>query len=249
MMKMRMCLMILGGLFVFVTAGLAQTLTVTVQNPSHFERKSEIIAISLEQIAAKLPATESEKLVVKESKDGKVLVSQVCEDELLFQSDFRSREQKSFDIQQSQDIPATPHSLVDGKFMLPREDYAWENDRIAFRMYGPPLANDVNNGIDVWTKRVRYLIVQKWYKESEGAPPGKDTYHEDRGEGADFFSVGKTLGGGSSGIWFNGKLHQPGVFSSQRTVANGPIRVVFELTYDSWDVADRRFREVKRISL
>jgi hypothetical protein len=246
---MRERCMLLTGLLLLANSGLTQTLTVTVENPSRFERKSETIAISLEQIVAKLPAADADKLVVAESKGGKILLSQVCEGELLFQSDFRARERKSFLINQSHDTPSIMQSFVDGRFVLPREDYAWENDRIAFRMYGPALAKDVNNGIDVWTKRVRSLIVGKWYKESEGAPPGKDTYHEDRGEGADLFSVGKTLGGGGSGIWLDGKLHQPGVFSSQRTIANGPIRVVFELTYDGWDIAERRLREVKRISL
>lgn len=233
--------------FFWSATSLAQTIAVTVENPARIERKSETISIPLEQITSNLQASDAASLVVTER--GKTLTSQIVEGELLFQSDFGSRERKTFHIKQSDAVKETPQSLVDGRLVLPREDYAWENDRIAFRMYGPPLANDVNNGIDVWTKRVRYLIVQKWYKESEGAPPGKDTYHEDRGEGADFFAVGKTLGGGSSGIWYTGKLYQPGVFTSQRTITNGPIRVVFELTYDGWDVDGIRFREVKRISL
>lgn len=238
--------MILLWLFWSVTS-LAQTVMVTVENPVRTERKSETISIPLEQISSMLQVSDQAALTVTEK--GRTLLSQIVEGELLFQSDFGKRERKTFHIKHSDAVKETPQSLVDGRLVLPREDYAWENDRIAFRMYGPPLANDVNNGIDVWTKRVRHLIVQKWYKESEGAPPGKDTYHEDRGEGADFFAVGRTLGGGSSGIWYSGKLYQPGVFTSQRTIANGPIRVVFELTYDGWDVDGRRFREVKRISL
>jgi pectinesterase len=116
-------------------------------------------------------------------------------------------------------------------------------------MYGSPVAGDVRNGIDVWTKRVRSLIVAKWYMESEGSPPGKDTYHTDRGEGADYFSVGRSLGAGGSGAWLNGTLYQPGIFSSWKTIFNGPLRVCFELTYDSIRAGQSVLSEVRRISL
>jgi pectinesterase len=141
---------------------------------------------------------------------------------------------------------AKPPSRVDGRFVPPREDYAWENDRIAFRMYGPALAKEVNNGIDVWTKRVRYLVVEKWYKASEG---GKDAYHEDHGEGADFFNVGRSLGAGGCGIWKGDSVNQPGVFSSYKTICNGPIRLTFELTYTNWKIGEKKFTEHMRISL
>ena len=133
--------------------------------------------------------------------------------------------------------------------MLPREDYAWENDRIAFRMYGPALAREVNNGIDVWTKRVRSLVVAKWYKEAEGAPPGKDTYHTDCGEGADFFDVGRSLGAGGCSLWNEGRVHQPGVFSGWKTLCNGPLRTEFELTYNGVAIGGLAIKERKRISL
>ena len=142
-----------------------------------------------------------------------------------------------------------PHaSVVCGLYALPRQDYAWENDRIAFRVYGPALAAEVNNGIDVWTKRVRYPIVAKWYKEAESSPPGKDSYHHDQGEGADFFAVGRSLGAGGSGLWQEGRVVQPGVFASWKTLANGPVRVGFALTY-KWLVDGDSLTEEKVISL
>ena len=45
-----------------------------------------------------------------------------------------------------------------GTFMPQRkDDFAWENDRIAFRVYGPSLerTGEISSGIDVWCKRVR----------------------------------------------------------------------------------------------
>jgi pectinesterase len=131
--------------------------------------------------------------------------------------------------------------------MVPREDLAWENDRIAFRMYGPAMAKDVNNGIDVWTKRVRYPIVQKWYAGEEKEP--KVSYHEDHGEGADYFSVGRTLGVGASSLVKGDSLYQPGVFQKYRIIATGPLVAVFELTYGPIVFEGKTIVQVVRISL
>jgi hypothetical protein len=131
--------------------------------------------------------------------------------------------------------------------MVPREDLAWENDRIAFRVYGPAMAKDVNNGVDVWTKRVRYPIVQKWYAGEEKEP--KVSYHEDHGEGADYFSVGRTLGVGASSLVKGDSLYQPGVFQKHRIIATGPLVAVFELTYGTVLFEGKNISQVVRISL
>jgi pectinesterase len=205
------------------------------------------VSVPLTRLKELHPQLDPGNVEVIDGAGGAVLVSQGENGELLFQGDFRANEAREFTIRPVAGNPDRAVSRVDGRFVPPREDYAWENDRIAFRMYGPALASEVNNGIDVWTKRVRYLIVEKWYRSS--AESGKDTYHEDHGEGADFFSVGRTLGAGSSGLWYGGNVLQPGVFSSWRTICNGPIRVCFELTYATWNVGGKKFTERKRISL
>lgn len=224
-----------------------KSVLVTVENAADIDRISETIELPMNDLRQKLQPIDVDRLVVSDAKNGATVLSQVAENALLFQSDFGSRERKKFIVRQLGGKVAEPQSLVDGRFVLPREDYAWENDRIAFRMYGPAMAKDVNNGIDVWTKRVGYLIVDKWYTASNAA--GKDTYHEDHGEGADFFAVGRSLGAGGSGLWLNGKVCQPGVFSTQKTICNGPIRVVFELTYANWNIDRETFTERRRISL
>jgi pectinesterase len=226
----------------------SKELRVHVSNPSSFARYNETISLSWKSLTTKFPLLKKENTVVVDANSGNELLSQLIDGEFLFQSGFEPNETKSF-IVKNAESKADKQSLVDGRFVEPRQDYAWENDRIAFRMYGPALAKEVNNGIDVWTKRVRHLIVQKWYKGEEDTGAAKISYHVDHGEGADFFSVGKTLGAGSCGIWHNEKVYQPGVFSSYRTIANGPIRLVFELTYDSLIVEGKRFKEVKRITL
>lgn len=57
-----------------------------------------------------------------------------------------------------------------------------------------------------------------------------DDYHRNTGEGADLYSAGRTRGCGGSGLWRDGKLYSSINFRNTRSLANGPIRVMFELS-------------------
>ena len=128
----------------------------------------------------------------------------------------------------------------------PRDDVAWESDRIAYRIYGQGLwkvDSLLSSGVDVWVKRVRDPIVDKWYAK------GHDDYHRDTGEGADFFDVGQSLGAGGTGIWRNDKLYRALNFKGWKIIANGPVRAIFELQYQPWDAAGLRVSETKRVAI
>ncbi len=140
-------------------------------------------------------------------------------------------------------------AVTDVRFVPPREDVAWENDRIAFRVYGPALAAEVSNGVDVWSKRVRYPIIATWYAGDTATGPANRSYHTDHGEGADFFSVGRTLGCGASAIWSGDSLLQPGVFADYRILSTGPRRAQFQLTYKPVVYRGRSIRETRKITL
>ena len=99
---------------------------------------------------------------------------------------------------------STSERLLHARFVPERaDDFAWENDKIAMRAYGPALRDSAENaGTDCWLKRVDYPIIDKWY---ELALNQKISYHEDHGEGLDNYHVGASLGCGGSAIWLNGK--------------------------------------------
>lgn len=165
------------------------------------------------------------------------------DDEIIFQDEFEPFEIKTYSIKESLSKNKF-QSMVFVSFIEGREDIAWESNKIAYRMYGPPLKMEVKNGIDVWAKRVESLVVAKWYKEeSEG-----QSYHIDNGEGADFFSVGKSLGCGGSTLMINDSLYQAGVYDKFRIVENGPIRAKFILTYN-YDILGKHIVENKTISI
>jgi hypothetical protein len=139
-----------------------------------------------------------------------------------------------------------PSHVCSGRHVPERmDDYAWENDRIAFRVYGPALGANPRetsgSGIDVWAKRVSHPIIDKWYAHGD--------YHRDHGEGLDAYNVGRTRGCGGSGVLVGEKIFSAGVWETQRTLATGPLRVVFEVTYPPYRAGDASITETKRISL
>jgi unsaturated rhamnogalacturonyl hydrolase len=161
--------------------------------------------------------------------------------ELVFQADFGPGQTRSFTIEAGQPIAAAPK--VYGRLVPERkDDFAWENDRIAFRMYGRRLEDElVSSGVDIWCKRTRSLVIDRWYQLGD--------YHTDHGEGLDCYKVGPLRGCGGTGVFKDGKLYVSRNFTKARILANGPLRFVFELTYEPWEAGGITVAETKRITL
>jgi unsaturated rhamnogalacturonyl hydrolase len=125
------------------------------------------------------------------------------------------------------------------------DDFAWENDRIAFRMYGPALGkaepNTSGSGVDVFVKKVRYPIIDKWY--------AKNDYHRDHGEGLDYYKVGTSRGCGGLGIWNGTSLDVSRVFARHNVIQGEGENISFELEYDPWVSGPATVSEVKRIRM
>lgn len=129
-----------------------------------------------------------------------------------------------------------------------KDDFAWENDLIAFRAYGPAIKDNgegEDSGIDCWLKRVPYPIVDKWY---EGELKKKIGYHTDHGEGYDAYAVGGSRGCGGLAIWNDGKMLRSGPYKSWKIISREKDKSVFELTYE-YQLGESTIREVKRISI
>jgi hypothetical protein len=227
---------------------------VTLSNPVVAPRQSETIALDRSALDKLSPGFDLKKAVVVDAAGDAVLSQLVAmnadevPDQLVFQTDFGPNETKTFTLRIGQRRPATRTDFkVYGRFVRERnDDFAWENDLIAHRMYGPDLETWkqeplTSSGVDVWVKRVSKLVVNDWYM--------MDDYHQDHGEGADFYSVGKSRGCGGLGTWVDETLRVSRNFTTSRVLANGPIRLVFELDYAAWEVAGVRVAETKRVIL
>jgi pectinesterase len=220
-----------------------QRTSVTTENASALERHDETIEI---------PWTRVGPVRVVDA-NGNEIVSQLIDSDangvperLLFQSNFWPHEKKQFFIEAAAPL-ANPVSRVHVRHDDPRDDVAWESDRIAFRVYGEGLKKTSSamssSGLDIWVKSVHALIVEKWYAK------GHDSYHVDTGEGADFFDVGETLGAGGEALWYGDSLERADNFKAYKITADGPIRASFELRYDPWNGGGRSVSEVKRFSI
>lgn len=124
-------------------------------------------------------------------------------------------------------------------------DFAWENDRIAFRIYHQNLipTDGPSNGIDVFAKRTDSLILDEFFD-------GRD-YHKDHGKGVDFYKVGRTLGAGamapidSVGNLILGENYD----NSPEFILNGPLRTSAKVTYRPIYVGGQVVLEERTITL
>jgi len=252
-----------------LTASAAGRLVVTVSHELPIARPAETITVPWSEVNRALPGALLQCIAVKDTQ-GNVLPYQVTNiapqakdpkregvayGELIFQYDFAAGETSARFTVETTDTVAPVFSTKAFARHVPErlDDFAWENDRIAHRTYGPALAAAaapgsgkevlVTSGLDVWCKRVRYPIVDRWYNK------GHDHYHQDEGEGMDLYQVGPSRGCGGTGIWDGTRLHVGRNFASWRILANGPVRAQFELTYDTWMANGTIVSEVKRITL
>jgi len=150
-----------------------------------------------------------------------------------------ARAEGSKDNSQGGPSPATFCRFVPERM----DDFAWENDLVAFRAYGPAIAKNQgaeNSGVDCWLKRVKYPIIDRWYL-------GKN-YHMDTGEGNDPYHVGSSRGCGGTAIWKYGKMVTSGVFKEWKIISQSPDKSVFGLSYQ-YVMDDRVILEVKQITI
>lgn len=236
---------------------------ITVSNELNVEREFE--TIELTKTALGIKSTDVlEKYGIREIGTSSFLVSQ-CVDEngdaisdvILFQPTIKAASNKKFEVVLNTDAQdKEPNNYCYSRFVPERtDDYAWENNKVAFRTYGPvaqKMTEDkvkggtLTSGIDAWLKRVEYPIINKWYEKYTN---GTETYHKDTGEGLDNFHVGDSRGIGGVAIKVDSIYYVSKNFITWKTITTGPIRTSFILTYADWDAAGSKIKEVKHISL
>ncbi|MEO7100116.1 MAG: DUF4861 family protein [Luteolibacter sp.] len=233
----------------------AAPLAIEAINPLPLARTSQTIELSAKDLAP-LGAKDLNLVHIKDSAGKEVLCQAIDNDgdelrqfdAVIFQSDFAPGEHKTFSASVGgKQVFSKEQYKAFGRFVRERfDDFTWENDRIAHRTYGKALETWkgeplTSSTIDIWSKRTPRMVINDWYLA--------DDYHVDHGEGADYFSAGKSRGCGGNGVWSDGKLWVSNNFTDSRVLANGPIRVMFELDYAPYPVGDGSVNETKRITL
>lgn len=226
----------------------------TVTNPSKSQRLNQVIELDWAAAKAKLPSLTEKNIAIMDKVSGLFLPTQAYDsdldgktDTLLVQVSLTPSENRPFRIYSLKGgVPAFFPSRLHARFVPERmDDFAWESDRMAFRMYGPALAvEDVGAGVDVWTKSVRYPIIDKWYKA------GDTKYHDNHGEGMDAYKVGHTLGAGGLGFLdADNNFALSSVYKTWKVIDKGPLRLRFQLTYAPLTVGKAKIAETRTITM
>lgn len=223
-------------------------LLVSTKNTLPITRMAQTVEVSWKAIVKKNNKISPNNVIVEDVISGKQIPSQLIYNgnqkpqTLIFQTDIAEGTELYFIVKEGKKESYT--SKVYGRQVPERfDDFAWENDKVAFRMYGAALDKRSDNakGIDIWAKKTTNLVIDKWYKQND--------YHVDHGEGVDAYHVGMTLGAGNSAPYLEGKFIFPGNYSKYKLIDEGPIRITFQLIYENWNVNGQQVSQSKTISL
>ena len=232
----------------------AQQATIVVSNPTSTPR-TELISLSMSDVKAKLgnaTPKKGEAYIVK-NKRGQQIGSQITHDGLLL-IDASVRPHGSATYYVSIGKPYQQKVYTTGAlYKIRKDDIAWENDRCAYRVYGPALqrTGERSFGTDVWVKNTPDTVVyERYIKDMNGNIKGDKmdakvrdiltSFHLDHGNGLDPYRVGATLGLGAPSLMVGKNQVLPYCYKDYRILDNGPLRFTVELTYNPSTVGDMK---------
>jgi len=234
---------------------------IIIENTSGTNRSFETVSVDLDNFKIE---NSDQTIVIRDLDSKEELISQVVDnngdnrmDILLFQPKMPPLSKRTFEVifKEKNKVPDTIPACY-SRFVPERtDDYAWENNRVAFRTYGPVAqkmkedgvkGGTLSSGIDAWLKRVDYPIINKWYHKELNT---EGSYHKDDGEGLDNFHVGVSRGVGGLAKKVDSTYYYSKNFTAWKTITTGPIRTSFVLSYENWDANGNMISEEKKISL
>ena len=234
--------------------------SINVKNTLDTERTFETIELTKDF----LKLEDLKTVGIQDSATSKLLVTQTVDtngdgemDLLLFQPIVEANSEKTyFIVSVTEEEKPKSIAYCYSRFVPERtDDYTWENDKVAFRVYGPTAqkmiedtikGGTLSSGVDAWLKRVDYPVINKWYKETT---EGTGSYHEDTGEGLDDFHVGISRGVGGIAFKKGDHYYFSKNYTEHKTITTGPIRTSFYLNYEDWDADGNMVKESRIISL
>lgn len=262
----------ISSLFIIATAFACtgpQELTLSIHNPLPENRTNELAEVPAHLLSSVKKKT-TDQFVITDAA-GKQIPYQLTHDEkIIFPVTIAAEGDLTYTVRVGR--PDSVPTLACGDIYPERlDDVAWENDRIAFRTYGPALqaTGEKAFGYDVWTKNVSRPVVKERYAkeldkearakiaelrrtdpEAANAWARSISYHVDHGEGMDFYSVGPTLGAGTSALMVNDSIRYPYCYKSCEILDNGPLRFTVRLTYAPFTAGpDTAVTETRLLSL
>ncbi len=230
-----------------------QSVTVSVTNPIDRNRTGEMVEVPIAQVFEQLNLPDTAQVVIYDNKAQEVPYQLTYDDKIIFPVSVDANATVDYIIQKGN--PSIVNAVVYGRHYPERmDDIAWENDRIAYRAYGPALqkTGEKAYGYDIFTKRVEELVIEDRYRmELDSASRARIaelkkvgkmdeaeklqksiSYHIDHGNGMDCYAVGPTLGGGASALMPDSNIVYPYCYNDYEILDNGPLRFTVRLTFN-----------------
>ena len=222
---------------------------ISITNTSTLNYESKVVEIPWKEIITQYPKLDSTNFRIVEA---------VLKEEVPFQLEYAGnsmiknvlvqlslKANAIIELEIEQKTPRAITSKTFGRYVPERlDDFAWENDIIAFRMYGKALELQGKGnayGTDVWVKNTDKLVIDERYKRGK--------YHEDHGDGMDYYHVGCTLGAGNIAPYKNDSIWYSKNYYQYKVLDNGPLRTSFQLDFETWLVAGEKVIATKTVSL
>jgi hypothetical protein len=150
----------------------AQQATVVVNNPTDAQRQ-ELVEVNISDVKAKLAGIapkKGEAYIVK-NKRGQQIGSQITHDgKLLIDASIRPHGSATYYISIGKPYPQKVWT-TGALYKMRKDDIAWENDRCAYRVYGPALqrTGERSFGTDIWVKNTPDTVVyERYIKDMQG---------------------------------------------------------------------------------
>jgi hypothetical protein len=209
---MKKTLIAMTVAWIALTAKAADQLTLSVSNPLT-QARVEVVEVDVSAIQKKLH-TQTDIIVT--DADGKEIPSQLTWDgKLIFQAGVGAKGKSVYYVKKG--TPQPYEVRAKGRLFTERQDeFGWENDRVAYRVYGHGGAV----GYDLFNKSTSDLMLDYWYASEQNQEMRSVSkqlhdrgyhdladqvynafcYHIDHGKGMDCYTVGPTLGGGANAL-------------------------------------------------
>ena len=240
----------------------ADKVTITVQNPSKIARNFEMVEVPMTEISKEMGLDD---FIITDA-DGKEVPLQVTyRNTVVFQVSVGAKKKSIYYA-----VKATPkrnECRTMGRLFSERGDeFGWENDRVAYRIYGHGAAV----GYDLFNKSTSKLMLDHWYASEQdqemrsvckklkerGYEDLADQvynafcYHIDHGQGMDCYTVGPTLGAGANALVKpDGSLLMPACYQSYEILDDGLLRFSVRLTYPEVEYEGKKIFETRVITM
>jgi len=138
------------------------------------------------------------------------------------------------------DFTRVPDENSDHSFLYRYEGPGWESDKVGYRFY-----LDWRNAIDIYGKKTGDMVLQNVGQD------GYESYHNMNNWGMDILKVGNSLGMGSIGMWYNGKVQMVSNVDSTtcKIAINGPLCSAIVTKYYGWAAGDGKYNLKSRLSI